>query len=232
MEESGAKGDVLQRLAGVSFIVGAILLIVFNALYPRADGPSDTQQVLTKLANNETFSLIVFLGLAVGVWALMIGAVGVYPSISTEGATAWARLGFYGIIMGVTLQTAAYAVGLATTGAAVDWAEGGYGVTTPVYSIAAALNATSNSLFTMSIIVMWLALDFLGVGIVLSSVYPKWLGWAILILGAATVVVGFILAVTDTTQTLDLTFGVLAGLSTIWALAMGIIITRKQIQLM
>ena len=230
MQQEIVKGDVLQRIAGVSFIVGAILLIVFNVLFPRADDPSDTQQVLTKLADNEPFSLIVFLGLAVGIWALMIGVVGVYRSISTGGAAAWARLGFYGIIVGVTLQTAAYAVGMAATGAAGE--QGGTELGTPAYTIAAAINATGNSLFFMSVIVAWLALAFPGVGIVLSSVYPKWLGWAILILGAATVVVGFILALTGITQTLDLIFGVLAGLTTIWALAMGIIITRRQIQLM
>ncbi len=230
MAQEETKGDVLQRIAGVSFIAGGILLIVFNALFPRVDDPSDTQLVLTKLADNETFSLIVQLGIAVGLWALMIGVVGVYRSISTGGAAAWARLGFYGIIVGVTLQTAAYAAGIAATGAAAE--QGGTELGTAAYTIAAALNATSNSLFFMSVIVAWLALAFLGVGMVLSTVYPKWLGWAILILGVATVVVGFIGALTDPTQVLDLTFGVLAGLSTIWALVIGIIITRRQIQLM
>ena len=33
------KGDVLQRLAGASFIVGALMLIVFFFLHPDADLP-------------------------------------------------------------------------------------------------------------------------------------------------------------------------------------------------
>ena len=230
MEESSTKGDVLQRIAGVSFIVGGILLLVLNALFPRADDPSDTQQVLTELADNETFVLVIFMGLAVGAWALMIGVVGVYRSITTGGAAAWVRLGFYGVTVGTTLFTAAIAVGIATTGAAVE--QGGTELGTAAYIVAVALNAIGNSLFYMSVIVLWLALAFLAIGIILSTVYPKWLGWPLLILGAATVVVGFILSLSDPTQALDYTFGVLAGLTTVWAIAIGVIITRRQIKLM
>ena len=63
MAQETYKGDVLQKIAGIGLIVGAVLTAVFNVLYPRADDPSDVSQVLTELADNETLSLIVFLAL-------------------------------------------------------------------------------------------------------------------------------------------------------------------------
>ena len=229
MAESGAKGDVLQRIAGLAFIVGGILTLVSNALFPRVDDPSNTQEVLIKLADNETLSLIVLLGIAVGIWALMIGVVGVYRSISTGGAAAWTRLGFYGVIVGTTLMTASLAINVATVDAAASWDGTSMDI---VYAVAATLLSAGQATFSMSVIVFWMALVFLGVGIIMSDVYAKWLGWSLLVLGIVTMVVGFVEILSDPTQALDLTFGVLAGLTTIWALVIGIIITRRQIQLM
>ena len=233
MAQETYKGDVLQKIAGIGFIVGAVLTTVFNVLYPHADDPSDVSQVLTELADNETFSLIVFLALAVGYWVIMIGVVGVYRSISTGSAAVWGRLGFYGVVVGTTLATTSFAIGLASTGAAADWLAVGSGMSTIEYTIAAALNAAGNSIFFMSIILFWMALAFLAIGMVLSSVYSKWLGWVLLVLGVATVVVaGVPMALSDLSQTQDIIFGVLAGLTTLWALVLGVWITRREIQTM
>jgi hypothetical protein len=226
MEQGITKGDVLQRLGGIGFIIGGILTLVFSALEPRPDDPANTQQALSRLAENEGLSTIVFLGLAVGIWAIMIGSAAVYRSIATGGAAAWARLGFYGVIVGTTIFTITLAVGWATTGAAA--ASGGTQPGTPAYTIAAALHMVGNSTFFMTIIVNWLALAFLGIGMILSTVYPKWMGWVLLILGVLiVVVVGIPQAVGDPSQTLGLVFAVLAGLTSIWAIVVGIWVTRR-----
>ncbi len=226
MQQGITKGDVLQRIGGIGFIIGGILTLVFSALYPRPDDPANTQQALTRLAENETFSAIVYLGLAVGIWGLMIGVLAVYRSITTGGAAAWARLGFYGVIVGTTVFTVSMAVGWAATGAAA--ASGGTEPGTSAYSTAAALSMLGSSTFLMTIIVLWLALAFVGIGMVLSTVYPKWMGWAVLILGALNVVVaGIPQAVGGPSQALDLIFSVLAGLTSIWAIVIGIWVTRK-----
>ncbi len=228
MEQGITKGDMLQRLGGLGFIAGGILTLVLSALHPmnRIDDPANTQQALTALAENEGLSNIVFLGIAVGLWALMIGTAALYRSISTGGAAAWVRLGFYGVILGTGIATVSIAVGWATVDAAV--ASGGTQPGTPANTIAAALHAVGSSTHTMFVIVEWLALAFLGIGMVLSAVYPKWMGWALLILGALMVVVsGIPQAVGDPSQALRLTFPVLAGLTSIWAIVVGVWVTRK-----
>ena len=233
MAEETYKGDVLQKIAGLGFIVGALLTGVFNALFPRADDPSVTTDVLEALADDETFARVAFLGLAIGFWALMIGVTGVYRSISTGGAAVWARLGFYGVIVGTTLAIMSLAVGVGTAEPAADWVAAGGGVANSLYAIAATLNAISESIFFMSIIVYWLALAFVGIGMVLSKVYPQWLSWPPLVLGAATVVVaGIPVTLNGFDDTTELIFSVLAGLTTLWALAMGVWITRREIKAM
>ena len=232
MAEETYKGDVLQKVAGLAFIVGAILTGVLNALFPRADDPSVVTDVLEALADDETFARVAFLGLAIGFWALMIGVAGVYRSISTGGAAVWARLGFYGVIVGTTLVTMSLAVGVGTTEPAADWVAAGSRIGTSEYNIAATLNAIGESIFFMAIIVYWLALAFVGIGMVLSKVYPQWLNWPPLVLGAAMAVVGVPTTLNGFDDTTELIFSVLAGLTTLWALAMGVWITRREIKAM
>jgi len=216
------KGDVLQRLAGLSFIVGSVLLLVFNALYPRGGGdPSDATQFVKAVTDTrggwwEALNLL----LAVGIWGLMIGFAGVYRAISTGGAAAWARLGYYGIIVGTTLWTVTFALqgfglGLVTkqSGAA---------------AIAGALAFFLVGLLSMTIIVYWLALIFMGIGMAMSKVFPGWTGWVAIVLGVLTALTGVLQGFTGPTQlTLNVLFPILASLSTIFTLVLGVWLVRK-----
>ena len=228
MQQGIVRGDLFQRIAGVSLILGAVLTTIFNIFYPRADDPSDVQQTMTAFGDNETFSRIVVLALAVGAWALMIGAVGVYRSISTGSAAAWVRLGFYGILVGTAVFTVSTAIGLAGADASADWIAADSKMGIPEYTIAATLSAVGTYILYMFIIVYWLALAFLGIGMVLGSVHPRWLSWPIIILGAVTLVlVGVPQALSDPGRAVDLIFAALAGLTTLWFLVLGVWITRK-----
>lgn len=223
MAQQEGRADVLQRIASIGFILGAVLLIVFNILFPRADDPSSAQQVIANLADNETLAKVVFLGLAVGFWSLMIGVAGLYRSISTGAGAAWVRVGFYGFVVGTAMGTVWLATSWALTGAA---AAGNTAVADTLYAL-------SLSNLYMFIILFWLALLFLGIGMVASDVYPKWLGWILIPLGAVTAAVsGVGQAFNGVTQTSDYIFSALALLTTLWALAIGVIILRRQMKLM
>lgn len=223
------KGDVLQRLAGLSFVVGAVLLIVFNILHPRADDPEDVAQVIQSIADNRGGLWEVdHLLLAVGVWAVMIGVVGVYRSISTGGAAAWARLGFYGVVVGTTLWSMVFAFdGLGLPMVVEEWEKATGADKAALFLTASSWYRLSVGLFGMTILVYWLALVFVGVGMVLSPVYPKWLGWVIVVVGVPLVVTGVMIGVTGINQTLQIVFAVLSVLSTVWALVLGVWIARK-----
>jgi hypothetical protein len=221
------KGDVLQKIASIGFIVGAILLVIFSVLEPRVSDPSDTSAVLQKFGENETLTEACLLLIAVGLWAVMAGVMGVYRAISARGA-AWARLGFYGILIGTAILTISSALGMAEAGAAANWLAAPAPGQTIAYSIAASLHAGCLSVQTMGYIGYWLALAILGIGMVLSAVYPKWLGWVGIILGIGTMAaVGIVMAFAGPGSTTQVVSTVLSLLSCLYALAVGIWVARK-----
>ena len=87
------KGDVLQRVASIGFVVGGIATVGANALFPRSADPGIIAERLTTAGENESLQRIALLVLIIGFWGLLVGAVGVYRSLPTGTAAAWARLG-------------------------------------------------------------------------------------------------------------------------------------------
>jgi hypothetical protein len=224
------KGDVLQKITSAGFILGAILIIIFSLLFSlvvRVDDPSVTQEVLNKWGGSEVLTEICALLIAIGVWAVMLGVAGLYRSISARGA-AWARLGFYGILLGTALSVISNGLTMATAGAAANMLAAPAAGQATAYSVAASLYGAAQAVETMSIIFYWLAFPFIGIGMVLSAVYPKWLGWVGIVLGPVTVAaVGIIEAFKGISSASELTFGILGLLSALWALVIGIWVARK-----
>ena len=208
------KGDPFQKLSSVSLVVAGILLIIFNILLPRANDPSKILNLVNTWGSKAGLVRACTFFLSVGIWALMIGVAGIYRSITERGA-AFAHLGFYVVTVGTTLFTLSFASVMATA-------------TAPDRAIAAVIATMGNAVFTMSILVEWLAIAFTGIGMVASSVYPKWQGWAAVALGFLTfVVVGIPQFFNGQTAALQMVFAVLAVLSTIWALVVGIQTAQK-----
>lgn len=231
MQQGISKGDVLQRLAGLSFVVGAILLIIFNLLFPRASDPSNAGQFVQKVADTrgglwEVDNLL----LAVGIWGFMIGVTGVYRSITTGSAAAWARLGYYGVVVGTTLWTVLFAMqGFGLPLVVEQWQQAVGPGKDSLGLIASSLVYLTNGLFSMTVIVFWLAVIFVGIGMALSAVYPKWIGAVAIVLGVATVAaVGLPQALAGPSQAVtNVIFPILSLLSTVWGLVVGAWILRK-----
>ena len=93
------------------------------------------------------------------------------------------------------------------------------------FHVAVAVDGIVAALQSMAIVVYSFALVFIGLGMSEASPYPRWLGWSAIALGAATVPTGILWA--NTTETLVYAFGVLAALTALWAITVGVWITRK-----
>jgi hypothetical protein len=221
------KGDALQKISSTAFIIGAVLLIVFNLLSPRPDDPTSVQSVLTTMSDQKVFTHLSQLLLAFGIWLVMIGSAGVYHSITENGA-AWARLGFNGVVVGTALWSVTFGLGSATVNSAAEWVAASTAEKADALNIAASVSAATSAIETMSIIMLWLALILLGIGMARSMIYPGWLGWVAAILGVAMVAaVGIPKFFAGNTSTLILLFGGLALLTTLWLLVTGIWVARK-----
>ncbi len=69
--------------------------------------------------------------IAVAFWALLMGMVGVYRSISSGGAAAWVRIGLYGMIIATTLRSVFLAIDGVGLAMVVEQWEGAMGAGIP-----------------------------------------------------------------------------------------------------
>lgn len=228
MTNQGAvQGDALQRISSAGFIIGAILMVIGGLLMPYATKPtSNVQEMLTPLGQQEFRTEASSLLMMLGIWAMLIGATGVYRSMRTDGVV-WARLGFNFILVGTAVWTVTLSQDVSTASAVAKWLAAPAVDKEAAWGAVTALNAVGRGLYPMTIIVYWLAWSFLGFGMVRSSIYPHWLGWVGLILGIAGVAVGITQLFIDRSTTFTLVYAALSLLTTLWVFVLGIWVARK-----
>jgi hypothetical protein len=73
-----------------------------------------------------------------------------------------------------------------------------------------------------------LSFAFVGVAILLSTVYSRWLGWTILVAGAGWIVVGFVIGTRGLSDAVNAPLAIVIVLTVGWALAMGVVITLRE----
>lgn len=221
------RGDTLLRVAGISLIAGPLVLLTVGGLsipiYGAGSGISD---FFNSVYDNRLYWRVDHLLRAFTFVAVLIGVAGIRSSIGTGPGSAWVRIGFYVLAIGTTI----WIVELATAGVGLlkvvsAWREE-FGADALVsFHVAVAVDGIVAALQSMAIVVYSFALVFIGLGMSEASPYPRWLGWSAIALGAATVPTGILWA--NTTETLVYAFGVLAALTALWAITVGVWITRK-----
>lgn len=220
------KGDVLQRLAGISLVVGGVLTGVGGALYPRLSGDLDIgnpQPVLQAYADAGTGrSLVAFLMIAVGVWGFVIGWLGIRRSVEASKADPWTRLGFYGVLVSAALFTTLLGADMAIALVADQWAGAAEPMKSTWLAAGAGLTVFNLQLFALSVVALWLALAFTSIGLVQTDVYPKWSGWSLLVLGAVGALLGLVMVFSGPVSlTLNIVFPVVSTLTSLWVLVVG-----------
>ena len=204
-QQGVVKGDTVQKLGSLAFIIGGVLLFVIATLDILRDGGGSTQRVV-----------VGFFG-PVGIWGVMLGVAAIHRSITDAGA-GWVRMGFYLVIVGTALWTVHMSLRAGIARAAAE------GITDGV----AAIDVMIHQVVAMAYLTEWLGIFFLGIGMVRSVVYPKGLGWTALLLGILTFAIGGVpLFFLEKGSFADILSPVLAGLTTIWALVVGIWIARR-----
>ena len=224
MQPAAVAEDRRFRLAGYAFVSGAALIIVFNLVFPRADDAWDVPAVLEMMAANQTLRQVSFLGVGVGLWALTAGLVELVRALPSP----WARVGRYGTLLGAAVFTVSIGLGMAATGPAAAWVASGSDPASVDYALAAALNVADDGVWFLAIITYWASLGLLGVALLSSATFPRWLAVWILVVGFATAaLVGVPLAVGVEAPALLLAFGIVGMLTAVWALLVGVRVLRS-----
>ncbi len=225
-QQAIVKGDALQKISSAGFIIGAILIVIGSLLLPDAAVPSSNwQEKLKELGDQAVLFQASALLMTFGYWAVMIGTAGVYRSI-TAGGAAWARVGFYFLLMGTAILTVGMSLDVSYPAAIVNWLAAPTAGKAAAYSVVLAVPGFGRGLFPMGEIVIWLAFALLGIGMVYSAVYPRLLGWVGLILGITGVLLGIMQTFTGRESSFIL-YLVLVFLTILWWLVIGIWVARK-----
>jgi hypothetical protein len=80
-----------------------------------------------------------------------------------------------------------------------------------------------------NLIANWLAFGFLGIGMVCSSIYPRWLGWFGIVLGIVGLPIGAAMSFVGREAVWNF-FMVLAFLTILWFFALGIWMALKGVR--
>ncbi len=222
MSQQAYKGDVLQRIGGIGLILGGILTIVGTVSFPLPDDASIASYIKA-MGDNPDQARISLLAFILGSLPLVAGLAAIYRAIATGAAAAWVRLGFYGYLVGTAMISVYNGLGLATIKAAEAGAA----------TLADTLWAAADSVFAVSALTLWTSLVFLGIGLTVSTVYPKWIGLVLIIASAVAAIVGSIPRIFgDATMATELVFAAGAMVTTVMTLVLGIIITRREMKAM
>jgi len=230
-QQSIRKEDTLLKIGSVGLIVGAILMVI-STIWPASVDLSGAALVQKKFGEQAVILQACALLMTFGYLGGMAGMAGIYRSITTNGETtssaAWARLGFYFLLIGTAMWMIGSSLNVSYPAAIVNWQVAPAEGKEAAYNIVAVLSPIGfgRGLFPLEVIVNWLAFALLGMGMLQSAIYPRWLGWVGLVPGISGILLGITQTFTGRESSLIL-FGILLYLTTTWWLLTGIWVMRK-----
>ena len=216
----------LLRLGGAAAVVGAIVAFLVFMARPVQTGDivDDPAATLQEILDSDVWvTLHVVMLFAI---LLIFGSLGVFSrSINTQKAAAWGRFGFFAAAIGTAVFLVvggSDAIGI--KGVAKVWEGASAGDKGAALVTAQAFDAVNLGIFSMWITLFFgLAPVLIGLAIVISDVYPKWLGWAAIVVGLGSVAAGLNEAFIGGA---DFLF-VFVLLVFLWLVVMGVFLWRK-----
>lgn len=224
-----ATGDampksMLYRAGAVCAILGTLIAGVANGVHP--DTPTDPLAFLQVVAGSRYWAGIHW-ALLIGLVLMQIGFLAVKLTLrddpSPHDAGGWGRAGFHVLTVGLALWAGVCVAEAAVKGLA-DGARGDPGL----LGAARAVAALGDAGITAAEIVYWLGIALLGLGIMQSTRYPRWMGAIGLVTGALlSVGVGWCRAFGGPNRwTEEFGFPILAILTLVWTLVLGVLLWR------
>jgi hypothetical protein len=216
------------RIGSAAGIVGALLGMVGNLIHPAT--PIDDPEGVARTIADSRLWVPDHLAIVLGLIGMLGGLVAIAHSIQGGLPGALARLGSVAAVAGITVGLILVTLdGLAARHLAEAWA------TAPAPEQPAALRLvlaeeTINFALAALFNILFAGVTFIlyGLAVAWSQVYPRWLGWVVVVAGAGSVVAGLIQATVgeSTTVTRALTI-IVPTVITLWLVQMGVLLLRK-----
>jgi len=202
---------------------------VVNVLHPRVNDPANTKAFLRQVAES-TIWVGDHVGIIFAVLLVTGGLVAVYRSITSGPGAAWARLGFAAALVSAGLGFVTFAVeGIAIKRVAVAWASAPRAEKAVAFRVADALVQIQWALSSVWILIFFgVTFILYGVAVVLSDVYPKWLGWVAVGGGLGSSLLGLHIGYHGASSLVfNILFPIFSILLTAWIFMMGVLLWRK-----
>jgi len=227
MAEASIERQWVFRIGGWSAVAGSVLAGIGNLVHP-VTPMNDPVGVARVIADSDGW-VPVHLAIVVGILLMLGGLVALYHSIRGGVAGALARLGLFAAVSGVTIGLVLVILdGVAAYQLAQEWAAappGDQALALGLVHVNETINFALASLFNL--VFAGATFILFGLAVALSDVYPRGLGWVVVVAGAASVGAGLVQAFTGepTEASGGLTiFG--PTVITLWLLVVGILLVR------
>ncbi|MDA1280367.1 MAG: hypothetical protein O3B95_10085 [Chloroflexi bacterium] len=233
----------LHPIAKWSLVIGPILVVIFNFLLPTNGvdpvNPEDSKTFIAELGANadvaQIYMVIILLGIIlytraiIGLWQVTAqnGVAQQRMGIGVLGGVA--ALSLWAVVIGLGLAEASVAdkVVAATAGAQAGVA-GAAESAAAAGTVASALHAAFFGIYQAATYVAYIALIPLGGGLAVGGIVRKEWGWAISLIGVATLILTSIFPVK--TEEGIMIFGIIAVIWGVVFLAMGLQIMRQDMK--
>lgn len=221
MQEQQAVVDTHARLGSAGFVLGALLVSVGSLLLPRAENLSDIQAMQQAFAEQATLLQLCALLITFGFWSALAGTASIQRTITGPG-DAWARLGLIFHVVGVAVWTVGMSLDISYPDAIVNNLNASPERLADTRSIVAVLSPEGfgRGLFPLNMLINWLSFALLSLGMLLSTLYPRWLSWWGLIIGILGCLLGIAMTFTGREALLDI-FLVVMFATLLWWLVLG-----------
>jgi hypothetical protein len=239
MTTAGTPTGKLDVVAKWSLIIGPILVVIFNFLMPTNGiepiNPEDSDAYIKALGDDsgivQVYAVIILLGIIlytrslIGLWRIAPeGSARYRLGIGLLGSVS--ALALWGIVLGLTLAEASIADKLATATAGAQAGVAGAAESAGAATIIAkTIHAALFGVYQTATYVAYISLIPIGGGLAISGIVRKEFGWAISLIGFATIVLTSILPVK--TEEGIMVFGIMAVIWGVAFLATGLQIARQ-----
>ncbi len=220
------KGEARQKIGSAGLIAGFILLVT-GGIWPLFVGFDSIETGARVFGEYAVQLQACALLLTFGFWAASVGMGEIRRTIVAGGAS-WARLGFYFLTIGTTLWTIGMSLDITYPAALVRWQVAPEAGKEAAHILAQVFSGLGfgRGFFPLEVIVIWMAFTLMGIGMVQSGIYPRWMGWVGLVLGLVGMPLGISQTFTGREASLNI-FKALLVATTFWFLAVGIWLARK-----
>ncbi len=232
MATSATAQGWTYRLGGGAAVVGSLVAMVGNLLHPIT--PTADPAGVARAIHGSEIWIIDHLAIVAGLILMLGGLAAISHSIRGALGEALARFGYVSSLAGVTVGLVLVTLdGVAAKQLADAWAAA------PPAEQAAALRILSaeetiNFALVALFNILFAGVTFIlyGLAVTRSDVYPRWLGWPVVMAGIGSLAVGLIQAqVGESTGVSRVASIVFPTIITLWVAIMGVLLMRRATRL-